>query len=155
MLPTSIPSQAAQVRCVCWWPGGEPACVRTLPSPPNPGRTSNSGQTLPTWKAREDAGGWECLSDPPHSRFGKWKWSLVFYSSQDFTFLSGTYPVCSNLGARCGGCNCPSDIEVKWIYENFVPALSSVSSCYITWIYVTDRWENIRKQGDNIGYRSF
>lgn len=73
------------------------------------------------------------------------------YSLQGFTLSSGTCSVYSNLCAKCGGCNCMSGIEVKRIYENFLPALSSVSSCYITWVYVTDRQENIREQGDNIG----
>lgn len=79
----------------------------------------------------------------------------LLYSSQGFTLVSGIYSVYSNSGAKCGGCNCLSDIEVKWIYQNFIPALSSVSSWYITWVYMTDRWENIRKQGGNIGYRAF
>lgn len=131
-----------------------PGMCQDSPLTSEPWDTSNLGQSLPTWKARKDAGRWEPLSDPPHSKFWQVKMKSL-YSSQGFTLLSGTYSVYSNFCAKCGGCNCTSDIEVKWIYENFVPALSSVFSCYITWVYMTDRWENIRKQGDNIGYRAF
>lgn len=61
--------------------------------------------------------------------------------------LKGTCLVYSNLRAKYGGWNCMSNVEA----ELMKVCPSSVFFFFLLY-YLTDRWENIKKQGSSIAY---
>lgn len=134
---------ATQIWFVCWRPRRDLTCARTLPLHPNPGNPSHLVQTLPTWETREDVSRWELLGYSSCSKF----WMVKMDSP---LHLKGTYLIYSNLCAKYGGWNCMSNIEVE-----FMKVCPSSVSFFFLLYYLTDRWENTRKQGGSIAYRAF
>lgn len=63
--------------------------------------------------------------------------------------LRGTYLVDGNLSAKYDGGNCKSDTEAE-----FMKVCPSSIFFFFLLYYLTDRWENTRKQGGSIAYRA-